>query len=162
MATLSPSKKLWCVPNRCIILPLPLRHMTTKPDTRNTITAKAARAQSSPGQPRQPRRPRAVDVMTEYNIGRNNMAMVCMSPDPYFDAFEQPLDIRHFDLTKHATARLSLYEKSERLYLASMSPSMPAAKIPDWRTWVWGAWLIKIRSAIVTSINEAQVAFTAI
>jgi hypothetical protein len=100
--------------------------------------------------------------MTEYNIGRNNMAMVYMSLDPYFDAFEQPLDIRNFNLTKHATARLSLYEKSGRLYLASMSPSTPAAKIPDWRTWVRGAWLIKIGSATVTSIDEAQAAFTAI
>jgi hypothetical protein len=90
------------------------------------------------------------------------MAMVYMSPDPYFDAFEQPLDIWHFDLTKHATAGLSLYEKSGRLYLASMSPSTPAAKIPDWGTQVWGAWLIKIGSATVMSIEEAHAAFTAI
>jgi hypothetical protein len=132
------------------------------PDTRITITAKAARAQSSPGQPCQPRRPRAVDFMTEYDIGRNNIAMVYISPDPYFDVFEQPLDIRNFDLNKHATAGLSLYEKSGRLYLASMSPSTPAANFPDWRTRVRGAWLIKIGSATVTSIEEAHAAFTAI
>jgi hypothetical protein len=137
MATSSPLKKLWRVPDRCTILPLPLRHMAIERDTRITITAKAAQAQSSPGQPHQPQRPWAVDIMTEYNIGRNNMAMVYMSPDPYFDTFEQPLDIRHFDLAKHATVGLSLYEKSGRLYLVSMSPSTPAAKIPDWCTQVW-------------------------
>jgi hypothetical protein len=62
------------------------------------------------------------------------MAMVYMSPNPYFDAFEQPLDLQKFDYTKHPTAGLSLYKKSERLYLATMSPSTPAEKIPDWRT----------------------------
>jgi hypothetical protein len=100
--------------------------------------------------------------MMEYDIGRNDMAMVYMSPDPYFDAFEQPLDIRHFDLTKHATVGLSLYEKSGQLYLASISPGTPAAKIPDWCTRVRGAWLIKIGSATVTSNKEAHTALTAI
>ncbi len=88
--------------------------------------------------------------------------MVYMSPDPYFDAFEQPLDLQKFDYTKHPTAGLSLYKKSGRLYLATMSPSTPAAKIPDWRTQVRGAWLIKIGTLTITSIKEAHAAFMAL
>jgi hypothetical protein len=68
--------------------------------------------------------------------------MIYMSSDTYFDAFEQPIDLRKFDLAKHATAGLSLYSSDGRVYLASMSPGTPAAKIPDWRTRVRGAWLI--------------------
>jgi hypothetical protein len=136
--------------------------MAIAPDSQSTIMAKAARAQSLPGQPRRPRRPWVIDVMTEYNIGRNNMAMVYMSPYLYFDAFEQPLDLRKFDYTKHPTAGLSLYEKSGRLYLATMSPSTPAAKVGDWRTQVCGAWLIKIRPSTITFIKEAHAAFVAL
>ena len=72
--------------------------------------------------------------MMEYNIGWEDMAMVYMSPDPYYDAFEQPLNLQKFDYTKHPTTGLSLYKKSGWLYLATMSPSTPAAKILDWRT----------------------------
>jgi hypothetical protein len=162
LAALSPLKGSWRVLDRCTILPLPLRHMATEPEFWNTIMAKAARAQLSPGQPRQPRRPRVVDIMTEYDFGRNDMAMVYMSPDPYFDAFQQPLNLRKFDYTKHPTAGLSLYDKSGRLYLATMSPSTPVAKIPDWRTQVQGAWLIKIGTSNITSIEEAHAAFMAL
>ena len=43
-----------------------------------------------------------------------------------------------------------------------MSPSTPAAKIPDWRTQVRGAWLIKIGTLTITSIEEAHAAFMAL
>ena len=85
--------------------------------------------------------------------------MIYMSPDPYFDAFEQPLDLRKFDFTKHATAGLSLYESDGRIYLAAMSPGTPAAKIPDWRTRVRGAWLIQIGDSVISSIADATLAF---
>jgi hypothetical protein len=100
--------------------------------------------------------------MSEYDIGRHNMAMIYMSPDPYFDAFEQPLDLRHFDYATHPTAGMSLYVNTGRLYLAAMSPSTPTAKIHNWRTRVRGAWLIKIGNTTVTSIVEAGAAFEAL
>jgi hypothetical protein len=54
---------------------------------------------------------------------------------------------------------LSLYEASGRLYLATMSPSTPAAKIPDWRVQIRGAWLIKVNKCLVTTVEEVQNAF---
>jgi hypothetical protein len=100
--------------------------------------------------------------MAEYNIGQKDMAMVYMSPDLYFDAFEQPLNLWKFDYNKHPTAGLSLYEKSGLLYLATMSPSTPVAKIWDWRTQVHSAWLIKIGPLTMTSIEKAHAAFVAL
>jgi hypothetical protein len=88
LAASSTLKESWRVPDKCTMLPLPLRHMAIAPDSQNTITAKGARVQSLPGQPRRPRQPRVIDVMTEYNIGRNDMAMLYMSSDSYFEAFE--------------------------------------------------------------------------
>ena len=85
--------------------------------------------------------------------------MVYMSPDPYHDAFEQTLDLRKFDLTKHATGGLSLYVRDGRVHLASIAPSTPAARIHSWRTWIRGAWLIKVDGVIVESIDDVLRAF---
>ncbi len=69
-----------------------------------------------------------------FDVGASDMAMIYMSPDPYFEAFGQPIDFWKFNPGKHPTLGLSLNEASGRLYLATMSPSIPAAKITDWRT----------------------------
>jgi hypothetical protein len=52
-----------------------------------------------------------------------------MSPCPYFDAFEEEIDLRKFDITKHRTAGLD-----GCLILGGMAPSTPGAKITHWRT----------------------------
>ncbi len=97
--------------------------------------------------------------MTAADISRSNIAMIYMSPDPFFETFEQPINLRGFNLNNHPTAGLSLYERNGRLFLAIMSPSTPAAKIPDWRPRVQGVWLIKIGHTLVNTINEVAAAF---
>ncbi len=81
--------------------------------------------------------------------------MIYMSPNPYFDACEQPPDLRKFDLGKHATAGLNLYQSGGRVHIASMSCGTPAAKIPKWRAPMRGVWLIKIDETVINTINEA-------
>ena len=88
--------------------------------------------------------------------------MIYLSPDPYYEAFTQPLDLRNFNIATHATAGLSLLESGGRLHLANMSPSTPAAKIKDWRTRMKGAWLIKIGDVAVSTISEAKSVFQSI
>ena len=34
-------------------------------------------------------------------IGKHDMATVYMSPDPYFEAFKETIDLRRFDLATH-------------------------------------------------------------
>jgi hypothetical protein len=84
-----------------------------------------------------------------------------MSLDPYFEAFEQPLNLCQFDLDTHPTAGLSLYEHDGQLLLVTMSPDTPAAKIKDWCSRLKGAWLIKIGDMLVTRVTLAKDAFTA-
>ena len=57
------------------------------------------------------------DIVTEYLIGQHDMATVYMSPDPYFEAFEEIIDLRKFDLTQHRTAGLCLAHSDNRLFL---------------------------------------------
>jgi len=88
------------------------------------------------------------------------MAMVYMSPDPYFEAFEEVIDLRKFDLKLHRTAGLCLAHLDNRLFLGCMTPGTPGAKIPHWRSRLKGAWLIKEGDKLVSSIADAQNAFT--
>ncbi len=52
-----------------------------------------------------------------------------MSPDPFFDSFEEELDLRKWSFDKHRTAGLSLVFHNGRLYLGGMTPSSPGAKV---------------------------------
>ena len=79
-----------------------------------------------------------------------------MSPDPYFEAFEEKLNVQNVNLKKHPTACLELYESSRRMFLWSIKPSTTAAKIPDWCTRLRGAWLIKIGNTIISSVEDAS------
>ncbi len=116
-----PSVTAKPVPDMCIGLPLPLRYMASS-ITPRFIPARAAKASApTPNTPRLARRPRAIDIMADFNISGNDMAMIYLSPDPYYDAFEQLLDLRKFNIATPATAGLSLLESGGRLHLANVS-----------------------------------------
>jgi hypothetical protein len=100
--------------------------------------------------------------MLDFDITRSDMAMIYMSPDPYFEAFEKHLNLQHVTLTKDATASLELYESSGRVHLQSMKPSTAAAKIPNWRSRLRGAWLIKIGNTIIFLVDDVSLALWAL
>ena len=60
--------------------------------------------------------------MLDFDVTRRDMAMIYMSPDPYFEAFEEQLNLQHVNLTKHTTAGLELCESFGRVFLQSMKP----------------------------------------
>jgi hypothetical protein len=80
-----------------------------------------------------------------------------MSQDPFFDSFEEVLDLRKWSFDKHCTAGLSLVSHNGCLYLGGMTPSTPGAN--RWRVNLRGAWLIKVGSFLVSTISDAQKAF---
>jgi len=93
----------WYAPPMSKHLHLPLRTLTVEPP--RPIWARAARTKPIKG------RNLAAELVDDFTIGVQDMMMVYMSPDPYHDAFEQTVDLRKFDLTKHATGGLSMYER---------------------------------------------------
>jgi hypothetical protein len=108
------------------------------------------------------RHPKAINIMIAFEISKTNMAMIYMSPDPYFDAFKHPLDLCQFDLDKHPTTWLSLYKQAGCLHLATMSPGTPGAKIKDWRSCLKGAWLIQIGDTPIMMVTSAKDALSAV
>jgi len=141
-------------PPTCLTTPLPLR--VTDTPSQNIIAARAARLRSPITT--NSKKQLAADVVAEYLIGVDDMAMVYVSPDPFRSAFEEELDLR-IDLSHHRTAGLCFFEKDGRLFLASMAPSTPGARIPRWRTRIRGAWLITINGTSVSSISDAPGVF---
>jgi hypothetical protein len=143
-------------PPLCLYSPLPLR-VTDAPPQPNAVAARAARVKSKDEQ--KTKKQIAADVVSEYLIGSDDMAMIYVSPDPFATAFEEDLDLRKFDFSGHRTAGLCFFEKDHRLFLASMAPSTPGARVPRWRTRLRGAWLISINGNAVASITDAQAVF---
>ena len=85
--------------------------------------------------------------------------MVYLSPDPYHEVFEKQLDLQRFSSDKHPTVGLSLKHHDGRILLSEMSPSTPAAKIPHGRSYLRGAWLIKVNDTMITSIHDLKQVF---
>ncbi len=89
----------WDVPPHPRMLPLPLRE-TTLP---RPIAAAAARVRASVG-------PDST-IASEFNVTKEDMAIVYMSQDPFFDSFEEVLDLhfpRHNEGTKNMPYSLQL------------------------------------------------------
>ncbi len=126
MAPFDKGNTKWSAPPMSPHLHLPLRTLTV--EAPRPTWARAAHIKNKKG------RNLAAELVNDFHIGGQDMMMVYMSPDPYHDAFEQSVDLRKFDLTKHATGGLSLYERDGRVNLASIAPSTPAACIHASRT----------------------------
>ena len=139
------------------LTPLPLG-MYTAPDP-TIFPARAATAVMLP----QPDFP-SLDHSTifDFDITAADMAMVYLSPTPYNNAFEETLDIRKLDTSKHPTAGLSFIARNDKLMLAAMSPSTPGARVRAWRSRLRGAWLIKVAEFHITSLKSARDAFAAV
>jgi hypothetical protein len=132
------------VATACTVLPIPDK-------IEDYLSIQCCRAQvNAPG------------IVNEFKVDQSSMDMIYMSPDPYHNAFNEVIDLHHFDLKKHSMAGLSFIEKNGCTILAHISSSTPGAKIPRWRTRLRGAWLIKIGNHHITSIHDAQKAFKAI
>jgi hypothetical protein len=161
-----PLKEKWSPPPLSCATPLPLRelsaprpltaaaammHTINTTLTNNGIPVVAARVNAlSPS-----------EIVSEFMIGKHNMATVYMSPDPYFEAFKEWIDLRGFNLATHRTAGLCLAAHNGWLFLGTMKPNTPGAKIPCWHSCIKGAWLIKIDDVLVSTIEDVQAAFEA-
>ena len=133
LATCVPPCGKFQVPPSCIFTPLPLRETLA---TQRPLTAAAAQilvSQESSHTPATIAKTKVhstspSDIVAEYLIGKHDMAMVYMSPDPYFEDFKEVIDLRKFDLTQHRTAGLCLAHSDNRLFLGCMTPGTPGAK----------------------------------
>ncbi len=117
-----------------------------------------ARTEADTHPRRVPQKHRPADLTADFGISKTDMATVYLLPDPYFDAFEQELDLGKFNHVCHPTAGLDLHKSNGRVHLKRMIPSTLAAKMPDWHACVQGAWLIKVADQVVSKISDVETA----
>jgi hypothetical protein len=96
------------------------------------------------------------DIITEMGLDKQaSFEQVYVSPTPYADAFEETIDISRWNWdVRHQAAGMRMIQVDERVFLAGMDPSTPAARIPRWRTRMRGAWIISVNGQQVNSITE--------
>jgi hypothetical protein len=163
LPTCNPPSGKFLVPLPCTLAPLPLQETLA---AHCPLTAAAGQTHAFDEFPHGAAMAASVrsatpsDIVTEYLIGKQDMATIYMSPDPYNKAFEEVIDLRKSDLHKHRTAGLCLAHSDKRLFLGGMAPGTPGAKIPRWQSQLKGAWLIKVGNILVSFIADAQDAFT--
>ncbi len=115
------NRKHWPVPPACTILPLPLCHMAAPKMCHKPLTAAATLTQTPLRQQRLPRKWKSINIATDFDLRKGNMATLYLLPDPYYNAFKQPLNLWKMDITQHPTSGINLYEKDGRFHLNIMT-----------------------------------------
>jgi hypothetical protein len=139
------------VPCECRQLHLPLR-VTDATTTSHPLTASAAWISTQQI---------LSDLVYLLGICLSDMATIYMSPDPYFNAFVEPINLRKVDFSHHWTADLKLFEWNGRLILGGVDLSTPALRIPRWGPQLWGATLIKVGDIPVSTVQKVHSALAA-
>ena len=100
-----------------------------------------------------------VDIIKDMALDKKEtFAQIYLSPSPYFDAFEEKINIRHWTTLDHKCAGMTLIQQDDRLILGGIIPSTPAAKILRWRSRVRGAWLLEVNGIRVKTIEDVYAA----
>ncbi len=89
----SDNRKHWLVPLACTTLPLLLCHMAVPKMCHQPLTATVTLTQAPLYQQRLPHKWNSINIATDFNLTKGDMATVYLLPNPYYDAFKQPLDL---------------------------------------------------------------------
>jgi hypothetical protein len=81
-------------------------------------------------------------------------AQVYLSPSPYFEAFEEEIDLRTWTPNDHHTAGLVFIQKDDALILGDILKSTPAVRINKWRSRCRGAILLEVEGKPVQSTKD--------
>jgi hypothetical protein len=125
--------------------PIPLRLSEAPPKLE--YNARAAKTET---------RMRGFGIIEDMQLDKEDtFAQIYLSPSPYFESFEEDIDIRKWSSSNdHKTAGLSIIKNQDRLVLANILRSTPAARIDKWRTRCRGAWIIEVNGIPVNEIED--------
>jgi hypothetical protein len=96
------------------------------------------------------------DIIRDIALDKSEVfSQVYVSPTPYNDSFEEHIDISCWTTEDgQMAAGMRLLQVGDRVFVAGMAPSTPAARVPRWRSRFRGAWIIKVNNTVVTSVSE--------
>jgi hypothetical protein len=150
------------LPKFATLIPLPLR-ASSPPQTyaataahTHTVAQLAIPATVPLQVAPQPKRRLEHDMCLQHDISQKDFEMVYLSHSSFNNSFEEILDIQRYDPTISSTGGLQCEEKASKVFLRSMQPSTPAAKIRAWRSRLRGAWIIKVDDTMISSISDIE------
>jgi hypothetical protein len=125
--------------------PLPI--CLTEAPTRTEVNARAAKMECPT---------KGYGIIEEMKLDKEEVfAQIYLSPSPYHEAFEEEIDIRKWSSTNdHQTAGFSIIKNQDRLILANILRSTPAARIDKWRSRCRGAWIMEVNGIPVHEIDD--------
>ncbi len=100
------------------------------------------------------------EMVDHYGITRTDIEQVYFSPNCFGHTFEETFSYSGDATLIHPTAGLNLTSSNDRVYITSITPGTPCAKIPRWRTRIKNTWLTRINDTDITSITDATHAFS--
>lgn len=83
-------------------------------------------------------------------------AQVYLSPSPYFEVFEEEINIRMWSPNDHHTAGFVFIQRNESLILADILRSTPAAKIDKWRSRCRDATVLEVEGIPVQTTKDVH------
>jgi hypothetical protein len=96
-----------------------------------------------------------LDIIEDMQLDKEEaFAQVYLSPSPYFEAFQEEIDIKHWTTHDHHTAGFVLVSKNDRLVLADILKSTPAARIDKWRSRCRGATVLEVEGRPILSPQD--------
>ena len=125
-----------------------------------TTTASSLQAHSpsfplSTGDPN----PDALAVAT-YGIHSKDLHQVYFSPHCFGHAVVATFDYMGSPTTLHPTAGLVLTETDGQVFLNTISPGTPCAKIPHWKKRLRGARLLQVNDTVISSTQDVVTIFS--
>jgi hypothetical protein len=86
----------------------------------------------------------------------DTFAQVYLSPSPYFEAFEEEIDIPTWSPNDHHTAGFVFIQRNDALILVDILCSTPAAKIDKWRSRCQGATFFEVQGRPVQTAKDVH------
>ena len=95
--------------------------------------------------------------MNDFGISNRDIAQVYVLPHPYNNAFEEEMELKYFD-TNHPAGGLQFKTFNGQLTIGNMIAGTLAAKIPNWRSRIRGAWLVEINGTPISTLTDVHTA----
>lgn len=152
----SPLEESNKVPSKAINSPIPLR-LTEAPTPRIKAATTAAKLADPFYGTALDWRINRLDIINDMQLDKEEaFAQVYLSPDPYFEAFEEEINLGLWNKTDHHTAGLVLIQQDGELILGDILKSTQVARIDKWRSRCRGARLLEVEGRPVHSTKEVN------
>ena len=94
--------------------------------------------------------------VTGYSITARDMVQVYLSPDAYHNGFDIEVDLKYAKYLTHPSWGLKFCHINDRLVLENIEKGTIGSKVPRWQSTLKGAWLQRIGTHDINSLDNVH------